>query len=95
MKAEPSSATRVESADGGVLDRSRLGASATAKEPRRPVEIAAEVAQVLAAMTYPERVRAYRSGALSAHELALAAGWFPEQMPLLNGEYEWIAINAE
>jgi hypothetical protein len=62
---------------------------------RAPVEIAAEVATVLAGMTYEERVRAYRSGALSVHELHVAAAWLPDQMPLLNGELEWIAIDLE
>jgi hypothetical protein len=60
-----------------------------------PAQIAAEVATVLAGMTYEERVRAYRSGAISTHELAITAGRFPEEMPLLNGEFEWIAIDAE
>jgi hypothetical protein len=60
---------------------------------RPPRELAAEVARVLAAMSYVERIRAYRSGALSANELSVAAAWFPEEMPLLNGEYEWIAIS--
>jgi hypothetical protein len=44
-------------------------------------------------MTYEERVRAYRSGAFSVSELALAAAWFPEEMPILKDEYEWIAIS--
>jgi hypothetical protein len=79
--------------------------AATPTEPREraktggsggsPAEVAAEVATVLAGMTYEERVRAYRSGAISTHELAIAAGRFPEEMPLLNGEFEWIAIDAE
>jgi hypothetical protein len=60
---------------------------------RPPVHAAAEVATVLARMTYTERVRAYRSGALSAHELAVAAAWFPDQVPILNGELEWIAVS--
>lgn len=60
---------------------------------RAPTEIAAEVATVLAGMTYEERVRACRSGAISARELAIAAGRFPQEMPLLNGEYEWIAVS--
>jgi hypothetical protein len=46
-------------------------------------------------MTYEERVRAYRSGTLSAHELAVEAARCPEQMPMLNDEYEWIAIDLE
>jgi hypothetical protein len=75
----------------------RAPASATPPRPirRDPVELAAEVATVLAGMTYEERVRAYRSGALSTHELAVAATRFPEEMPLLNDEYEWIAISLE
>ncbi len=62
---------------------------------RRAREIAAEVATLLANMSFEERVRAYRSGALSGRELALGAAWFPEEMPLLNGEFEWIAIDLE
>jgi hypothetical protein len=65
------------------------------KAPRTPAEIAAEVAMVLAGMTYVERVRAYRSAAISVHELHVAAAWSPERMPLLNGELEWIAIDLE
>jgi len=90
MKAEspasagpgPGTTTRVRPADPAVRPRSRP-----------PRELAAEVATVLAAMSYEERMRAYRSGALSAHELAVAASWFPEEMPILNGEFEWIAIS--
>jgi hypothetical protein len=61
--------------------------------PGDPAGLAAEVAKVLAGMTYEERVSAYRSGALSAHELAVAAARFPDRMPLLNDEYEWIAVS--
>jgi hypothetical protein len=63
--------------------------------PRGPAELAAEVARVLAGMTYEERVSAYRSGALSTHELAVAAARVPKEMPLLNDEFEWIAIDLE
>jgi hypothetical protein len=65
------------------------------RRTRPPTETAVEVATVLAAMSFDERVRAYRTGALSAHELAVAAARFPEEMPLLNGEFEWIAIDLE
>ena len=88
MKAEPSSAhhrsIQTSAEPPSVRHASRV-----------PVELAAEVVTVLAAMTYEERVRAYRSGALSPPELSVAAGWFPEEIPLLNGEYEWIAIDLE
>jgi hypothetical protein len=70
-------------------------APATRPPTRGPAELAAEVTTVLAGMTYEERVRAYRSGALSTHELAVAAARFPKEMPLLNDEYEWIAIDLE
>jgi hypothetical protein len=63
--------------------------------PSGPAEIAAEVATVLAGMTYEERVSAYRSGAISTHELYVAAARFPDRMPLLNDEFEWIAIDLE
>ena len=61
--------------------------------PKGPAELAAEVATVLAGMSFEERVRAYRSGAISRHELTVAAGRLPDEMPLLNDEFEWIAID--
>jgi hypothetical protein len=66
---------------------------ASRQDPRAPAELAAEVATVLAGMTYEERTRAYRSGAISRHELTVAAARLPDEMPLLNGEFEWIAID--
>jgi hypothetical protein len=91
MKAESSTPTGV-GARAGTTARS-TERHASRPRARAPRELAVEVATVLAGMSYVERVRAYRSGALSARELATAAGWFPEEMPLLNGEYEWIAIS--
>jgi hypothetical protein len=46
-------------------------------------------------MTYEERVRAYRTGALTPHEFSVAAARFPHEMPLLNDELEWITIDLE
>jgi hypothetical protein len=68
-------------------------ALASRQDPRGPAGLAAEVATVLAGMSFEERVRAYRTGAISRHELTLAAAWFPEEMPLRNDEFEWIAID--
>ena len=59
---------------------------------RRPSS--AEVARVLAGMTYEEPFSAYRSSALSTHELAVAATRFPDRMPLLNDEFERISISS-
>ena len=53
------------------------------------------VALVLAQMTPEERVRAYATGVFTRRELNAAAGVRPDLMPIVNGEYEWIALNAE
>jgi hypothetical protein len=81
MKVEPQVSSAAAS---GARPHSDAGVSA---------ELAAEVVTLLARMSYGERVRAYRSGAISAHELAVAAAWFPDRVPLLNNEFEWIAID--
>ncbi len=52
-----------------------------------------DIAWLLAQMTFPERVRAYRTQAFSRRELACAAARHPEQMPLLNGEFEWLVVD--
>jgi hypothetical protein len=46
-------------------------------------------------MSGEERLRAYRSGAMTRAERAAWAANFPEEVPLINGEYEWIAWNLE
>jgi hypothetical protein len=38
-----------------------------------------------------ERVRAYRSGAFDRREVNIWAARSPEEAPLLNGEFDWIA----
>jgi hypothetical protein len=53
----------------------------------RPELIAAE----MAASTFAERLWAYRH-AYSRRQLNAAASRFPELMPVLNGEWEWIAL---
>lgn len=58
-----------------------------------PADLAWEVATVLGGMTYQERLRAYRAGVFSRRELSIAAAWLPGDMPILNGEYEWIAAS--
>jgi hypothetical protein len=42
-------------------------------------------------MTPSERVAAMRRGDLSMEQLCAWAGRFPEQVPLIHGEYEFIA----
>ena len=45
-------------------------------------------------MTAEQRVAAMRRGELTREELAAWSGRHPEQMPMLNGEFEWIAIKT-
>jgi len=61
---------------------------------RDPYRLACEVADVLAAMTREERIRAYRSRVFAPRELAIAAAWLPEEMPVLNGELEWLVVDS-
>jgi hypothetical protein len=51
------------------------------------------VGQVLAAMTFAERVRAYKSGVFTRAELAAAIAREPECLPTINGEFEWIGAS--
>ena len=52
-----------------------------------------DIAGVLAAMTFAERIRAYTKNTITRQELNAAAAREPERMPTLNGEFEWIAWN--
>ena len=52
-----------------------------------------DVAGILARMSFEERVRAYRNGVFTAHELSVAAAREPDRMPILNGEFEHIAVS--
>jgi hypothetical protein len=91
MKVEPRASTGVAASTA-----TRRSVDAVPRQkPQTQAELATEVTKVLAGMTFEERVRAYRSGAFSAHELAVAAARCPKEVPILNDEYEWIAINAE
>lgn len=46
----------------------------------------------LRAMSPQQRLAAYRSGLLSHAERALWARTFPDEVPVVNGEVEWIAL---
>jgi hypothetical protein len=89
MKGEP----QVSSAAATDTRPHSVAGVSAGQSPQSSAELAAEVVTVLARMSYGERARAYRSGAISAHELAVAAAWFPDRVPLLNDEFEWIAID--
>jgi hypothetical protein len=49
---------------------------------------------VLSRMTPAERLSASRHGAFSRHERSIWAARFPEDVPFINGELEWIALGG-
>jgi hypothetical protein len=54
----------------------------------------AEVARWLArTRRFEDRVQLYRMGVFTPHELSTAAALHPDLVPVLNGEWEWIAVN--
>jgi hypothetical protein len=65
------------------------------KRPPRTTPDFEEVAIVLAQMTPEERVRSYATGVFTRRELNGGAAVRPELMPVVNGEWEWIALTAE
>lgn len=62
------------------------------RPPARRTPDFEEVAIVLAQMTPEERVRAYETGVFTLRELNGAAGVRPDLVPVVNNEYEWIAL---
>ena len=48
--------------------------------------------EVLQRMTPAERLAAYRSSGFTPHERSLWAVNYAEEVPLVNDEYEWIAL---
>ena len=46
---------------------------------------------VLSRMTSAERISASRHGGFTRHERAIWAARYPEEVPIVNGEFEWIA----
>jgi hypothetical protein len=49
----------------------------------------------LATLAPDERLAIYRSGGFTHRECALWAADYPDEVPLVNDEFEWIALNAE
>jgi hypothetical protein len=59
-----------------------------------PAPVLAPLAR-LESMSPAERLRAYRAGVLTRAERSAWAGAFPEEVPLVNDEVEWIGLTAE
>jgi hypothetical protein len=71
----------------------RLNQGPRRQPARSQSEIAAErFLEHLGEMDAAERARAARSGELSHAERALWAARYPDEVPIVNGELEWIAL---
>jgi hypothetical protein len=64
---------------------------APVETPRRRPFPELDFPTLLERMTPVERLRAYRSGTFDRRERTIWAARFPEEVPLVNGELEWIA----
>jgi hypothetical protein len=62
-------------------------------QPRLPLRRDRPLAVDLAQMSPAQRRHAYRSGLFDARRRALWASLYPEEPPLVNGEFEWIALD--
>jgi hypothetical protein len=48
----------------------------------------------LARMSTRQRIEASRSGGFSRHERAVWACRYPEEVPTVNGEFEWLVLRS-
>jgi hypothetical protein len=84
-------ATTTGSQVGGVSE-AELRDLPKARQPS-PGERLDVFLNALEQMSEVERVRAARVGAFTHWERSVWAARFPEQVPLVNGEFEWIALS--
>ena len=59
------------------------------RAPRRPARVDSFVIR-LERMGYERRLAAYRRGEFSRRQRTIWAARFPEEVPIVNGEFEWI-----
>jgi hypothetical protein len=83
--------TRVQDRSPRRPDLARPNTRLVADVPRPPLA----PRERLGLMSPEERLRAYRAGVLTRAERTAWAGTYPEEVPIVNDEFEWIALNAE
>jgi hypothetical protein len=59
---------------------------------RKSEATASRILERLAGMSRPERTHAAHNGDLSYAERALWAARYPDEVPIVNGEFDWIAL---
>ena len=75
-----------------VQQESRPDSDSKSSTPAEAAKTYRDVPYLLSQMTFKERVRAYEKGSIGWRELSTAAACHPDAMPMLNGEFEHIAV---
>lgn len=68
--------------------------SAGGKVPVGSIEAEDSFLARLDLMSSRQRIEAYRSGAFTREERAVWACRYPDEVPVVNGEVEWIALGS-
>jgi hypothetical protein len=82
-------ADRAPDPRGAVMARGTFAADLEAARRARDAHL-----RHLWQMTAEQRIAAMRRGELTLSQLAAWSGRFPEQLPRIGDEFEWIAINT-
>jgi hypothetical protein len=77
-----------------VAPRDDAHGSADERVLREPTPLPSPLARV-EAMSAEECLRAYRAGRLTRAERTAWAAAYPEEVPIVNDEFEWIGLLAE
>jgi hypothetical protein len=77
-----------------VAPREDAHGSADEPTPPEPTRPAGPLARI-EAMGAEECLRAYRAGRLTRAERAAWAAAYPDEVPMVNDEFEWIGLLAE
>jgi hypothetical protein len=62
---------------------------------RRAASLDLRPLDLLERMTPEERLRAYRAGVMTRADRAAWAAVWPEEVPRLNDEFEWLVVDCE
>lgn len=72
----------------------KLGASSAHGASVGGLRSDAAFAARLARMSPRQRIEASRSGAFNRHERAVWACRYPDEVPTVNGEFEWLVLRS-
>jgi hypothetical protein len=91
-RQDPERAKGASRVGARALASDHAGRSPLKPEQLSPSESLRAFLTRLQRMSEEERVRAARFGGFDHWQRSVWAAHYPEQVPLVNGEYEWIAL---